>query len=261
MWQIMKQLTKIMMIFVFLAFTFGCVGNDETTNPTETLKQIDNDAVKDDTSLSNTKDNVENPTTSAAKADETVIEDFLKVEMSTKDFFKTNGYEADVKINKRIMNVYFDTTKLTKTDTRHMVDNCLNNMKNYLPNQDVQILFYDSEDQKIAFGSYSNSYDRTTISFYDYDKYPDIDETTEELLKSFGYDTDVQTDQRGMLIYFHTKGVSYSNLYSVSEMCVDIMMKSLPDQKSRVVIYDDNDQLIAAGDYIEWLDENDIMVY
>ena len=257
----MKQLTKIMIIFVFLAFTFGCVGNDETTNPTETLKQIDNDAVKDDTSISNIKDNVENPTTSAAKADETVIEDISKVEMSTKDFLKTNGYEADVKINKHIMNVYFDTTKLIKTDISRMVENSLNSMKNYLPNQDVYILFYDGDDQEIASGSYSNSYDRTTISFYDYEKYPDVGETTEKLLKSFGYDTDVQTSQNGMLIYFHTKGVSDSNLYSISEMCINIMRESLPDQKSRVVIYDDNDQLIADGFYADWLDKNDIRVY
>lgn len=270
----MKLILKIGTVLLILAVLMatGCTESDKDLDEISemehnTASNVDkNDTVKDETSISNIKDNVENLTISTDKTDEIVIENIPTVEMSTKDFLQTNGYEADVIINEHIMKVYFDTTKLTKTDIRHMIENCLNYMKNYLPNQNVVVLFYDSEDQEIAFGiivfdKYSNSYDETTISFYDYEKYPDVDETTEKLLKSFGYDADVETRQNGMLIYFHTKGVSNSNLYSISEMCVNIMRESLPDQKSRVVISDDNDQLIADGYYIEWSDKIEIMVY
>lgn len=249
------------MILVLIFFAFGCVSDDDVnTDQTDDIQNINGTGTLNKSISVDDEEVVEKPTTSNDKDHVNVPDGLKKIENSTKDFLKSEGYEADVEIKDNNMEVYFDATNMEKTDVRSMIDECVNIMKNYLPSEDVYVLFYDNNNQKIAFERYINS-DRTITYLYDYTKYPDVKKSAEKLFKSYGYDADVEVSQSGMLVYFHTKGVTDSNLHLMSEQCVRIMMDSLPDQNTLVCFYDDNDQLIADGYYLDWLDKIDIMVY
>ncbi|ABE51530.1 Hypothetical protein Mbur_0555 [Methanococcoides burtonii DSM 6242] len=257
----MKFGYKIIIIIVLLSFAFGCVSEDTSTNHGGTIQDTDDTDVPEPSSLTEDEEVVETPATSNDTENTNDIDIVQKTEQETDDFVKSTGYEADVNIDENNMNVYFDTTKFTKTDIHTMVSECLNTMTDYLPNQRVHVSFYDGDDQEIAFGRYTDSNERTIIYIYEYAKYPDVKKTTEELFDSYGFDADVEISQRGMLVYFHTKGVTDSDLHTMSEKCVKIMVRHLPDQMAKVAIYNDADQLIADGYYIDWTDQIDVMVY
>lgn len=241
----MKNWCIIIVAMLLLFFAIGCVSEDTSTNQEETVQETDDNDVPKSSSLNENEETTNNVT----------------IVQETKDILKSNGYEANVTIEEETMNVNFDASTFTKTDLKSMTHKCLNIMTDHLPNQRVHVLFYDDNVQKIAFGRYTEHNDETTISIYEYTKYPQVEKTTERMFDSYEFDADVELSQRGMLVYLHTKGVSDSDLRKISENCVKVMVKEIPEQNARVFIYNDADQMIADGYYIDWLDKIDIVVY